>query len=368
MLTVPVRSWSSLAKSWAISSAVSAYLPSTTSERLGCKVHHFEYIIPRFCVILIHNSSFLCTFDTQFLVLNTKFIIFAPAGAGCRAGSSAGPTPCNHSRDLSIAGMCIQCRSDSANPPVEVAIDARAQRSAALVPEDVTRALDAVAGARGSGRIVAADAVGGVVDAKERVPQAEAAAHALMHERIFGRRGDALARHGPYRPIHPVARLQTFIILNTQPLVFDTQFLVWNTKFLVFNKKFISFTHTEEVGIGRWDGGHGIVVDLRQNRPNQSQNSRKTVVKQSQNGCKTVEINSNRTGSSNQARPSKQPSSLAMIVSPARCVAGLQAHAISERSPWKSVCGGDCACTYGGAGATSPAKFIILNTQFLVFV
>ena len=62
------------------------------------------------------NTKFLvlCDFDTQFLVVYAKFIIFAPPRAPLQSHAvqpshrRALARSCNHSRDLSIASMCIQ--------------------------------------------------------------------------------------------------------------------------------------------------------------------------------------------------------------------------------------------------------------------
>ena len=51
----------------------SCLLTAVTPGSRSCEIHHLKYNIPRFCVILIQNVSFLCDLDTKVLVFNTKF-------------------------------------------------------------------------------------------------------------------------------------------------------------------------------------------------------------------------------------------------------------------------------------------------------
>ena len=68
---------------------------STSTDRHSrlygtCTIHHFKYKVQRLSVIFIQISSILSDFDTQSLVCNSKFIIFAP---GWWAAVGLAPSP-----------------------------------------------------------------------------------------------------------------------------------------------------------------------------------------------------------------------------------------------------------------------------------
>ena len=67
----------------------------------------------------MHNSSFLCDFDTQFLVFNAKFIIFAPVC--CRLVFQVGYAPTYSSSQMNDAAYSCSvsdatCRIGSPGP------------------------------------------------------------------------------------------------------------------------------------------------------------------------------------------------------------------------------------------------------------